>query len=192
VYFKDAKWDRLFDVGDSIVIERFSTLLSGNMWLDTQTFQVMAINDETGDVNLYNNQASQWAMTNYATAPLYGHNLLFATGSLEKKTPEEQTAVFDKIKETLPEQAQTQNEQVQVISVPSLPPTQVKRPRGRPKGSKNRPKICLPIAICSISRGMRNTLTFLINSRFMARCGAREVCTCGRVRLGSRVPKRRV
>lgn len=140
VYFKDPKWDRLFDVGDSIVIERFSTLLSGNMWLDTQTFQVMAINDETGDVNLYNNQASQWAMTNYATAPLYGHNLLFATGSLEKKTPEEQTAVFDKIKETLPEQAQTQNEQVQVISVPSLPPTQVKRPRGRPKGSKNRPK----------------------------------------------------
>lgn len=55
----------LFDVGDSVVIERFASFLQGTPWLDTITYIVKRIDDETGRVDLWDPEMRQWALGNF-------------------------------------------------------------------------------------------------------------------------------
>jgi hypothetical protein len=113
----------LFNVGDRIVIERYCRMLQGSPWLDTQTYEVQSIDDETGDLRLWNPDLKQFAMSNFIKGPARGDvfKLAPAKGSIGKKKrgrPRKHPLGAPK---------------------PEVKPGE-KRGRGRPKGSKNRPK----------------------------------------------------
>ena len=115
----------LFEVGDRLVIERRAgEVLRGAPWLDTQTYQVMSINDETGDLHLWNKELCQHGWGNYITGP--------SRGDVYKLAPNTKSA-FSKKKRGRPKKHPEKP-----VSDP-LPDGEKKR-RGRPKGSKNRSK----------------------------------------------------
>lgn len=114
----------LFNVGDRIVIERYCHSLSGSPWLDTQTYVVVSIDDDSGDVRLWNPDLKQHAASNFMTAIARGDVMKLAPtkGNIGKKKRGRPR------KHPLGSPAAAQ------------PPAGEKRGRGRPKGSKNRPK----------------------------------------------------
>lgn len=111
----------LFNVGDRIIIERYASTLPGNPWLDTQTYRVEAIDDETGNLKLWNVEVSQWAFGNFITGP--------ANGDVYK-LPEDCIQIIGKKSRGRP----TKNKKRNIQGEPG------KKKRGRPKGSKNKPK----------------------------------------------------
>jgi hypothetical protein len=115
----------LFEVGDRLVIERRAgDVLRGSPWLDTQTYQVMHIDDETGNLRLWNRELCQHGWGNYITGP--------ERGDVYKLAPNTK-ASFSKKKRGRP-----RKHPEKPAAVP-LPDGEKKR-RGRPKGTKNRPK----------------------------------------------------
>lgn len=77
----------LFDTGDRIVIERYCHSLPGEPWLDTQTYTVEEIDDETGELRLWNADLNQHARGNFITGPVRGdvYMLAHAKGEIGKK-----------------------------------------------------------------------------------------------------------
>jgi len=113
----------LFNTGDRIVIERYCHQLAGSPWLDTQTYQVDSIDDETGDLCLWNPDLLQRAMGNFLTGPSRGDKYLLAPVK----------GFTSKRKRGRPRKDQA--------GKPADPlPAGAKKGRGRPKGSKNRSK----------------------------------------------------
>lgn len=113
----------VFDVGDKIVIERRAGgVLRGAPWLDTQTYVVESIDDDTGLMHLWNRELCQRAYGNYITGP--------ASGDVYKLAPNTRTS-FTKKKRGRPKKNPEKE-----VSV--TPPSGEKKKRGRPKGSKNR------------------------------------------------------
>lgn len=115
----------LFGVGDRIVIERHAHSLPGNPWLDTQTYVVQSIDDETGVLRLWNPDLHQFAMGNYITGPARGDDYRLAG---DRRNP------VGKRKRGRP-----RKHPVQPVAQEGTEPAP-KRGRGRPKGVKNRPK----------------------------------------------------
>lgn len=114
----------LFDVGDTIVIERYATLLKSCPWLDTQTFEVTAIDDDTGVIKLWSHVLKQQAMNNFITGPKNGcvFKLPPARGSIDgKKRGRRPAPRID-----------------QPMTAPPAGGETKRKGRGRPKGSKNR------------------------------------------------------
>lgn len=129
----------LFGIGDRIVIERYAHSLMSTPWLDTQTYLVDDIDDETGDLKLWNADLMQHAMGNFRTGP--------ARGDVYKLFPKEKGSLaIGKRKRGRPKKdrsAETPKSTPTAANSSSAPanlaPGQ-KRKRGRPAGSKNRPK----------------------------------------------------
>lgn len=117
----------LFAVGDRIVIERHAHSLPGNPWLDTQTYVVQDIDDETGVLRLWNPGQNQFAMGNYITGPERGDDYRLAG---DRRNP------IGKRKRGRPRK----NPVEPIAPLVDGQPLPVKRGRGRPKGVKNRPK----------------------------------------------------
>lgn len=117
----------LFAVGDRIVIERHAHSLPGSPWLDTQTYVVQDIDDETGVLRLWNTGQNQFAMGNFITGPARGDDYRLAG---DRRNP------IGKRKRGRPRK----NPVEPVAPVVDGTPLPVKRGRGRPKGVKNRPK----------------------------------------------------
>ena len=116
---------RLFEVGDRLVIERRAgDVLRGAPWLDTQTYQVLSIDDETGLLHLWNKELCQHGWGNYITGP--------SRGDVYKLAPNTKSA-FSKKKRGRPKK------HPEKPAAAPLPDGEKKR-RGRPKGSKNRSK----------------------------------------------------
>lgn len=113
----------LFRVGDRIVIEQYCTVLDTNPYLHTRTYKVEAINPTTGDLKLWDESVNHWAMDNYVTGPKYGQVYKFAAG-----------ATVGKRKRGRPRK----NPIAPVV--PKETADAAPKKRGRPKGSKNRPK----------------------------------------------------
>lgn len=113
----------LFTVGDRIVIERYAHFLQGSPWLDTQTYLVKNIDDDTGNLSLWNPDLNQFAAGNFVTGT--------ARGDVYKLAPKKGTIGKRKRgrprKNLAPTKAQENG-------------TAVKKGRGRPPGAKNRPK----------------------------------------------------
>lgn len=103
----------LFDVGDRIVAERHISFLNGNPWLDTRVYVVRSIDDDTGAVHCTDEEMLHYACVGFKT-PTTRIKLAAKKGDPFK----------------VPKVAKVQ---------PELKPGEKKR-RGRPKGSKNRPK----------------------------------------------------
>jgi hypothetical protein len=112
----------LFDVNDKIVIERHAGMLIGKPWLDTQTYIVQEIDDDTGVLRLWNPDLLQFALGNFITGPQRGDDYRLAV---------EGTPTVGKRKRGRPRKNPVQ---------PVAQPGEKKRGRGRPPGSKNRSK----------------------------------------------------
>lgn len=114
----------LFRVGDRIVIEQYCTVLDTNPYLHTRTYKVEAINPATGDLKLWDESVNHWAMDNYVTGPRYGQVYKFAAGATVGKR----------------KRGRPRKNPVAPVPVATEVKTDAPKKRGRPKGSKNRPK----------------------------------------------------
>jgi len=104
----------LFDVGDRIVVERLASCLIGLPWLDTRVYLVQRINDDTGQVDCIDPEFHHYACVGF-------------------KSPHQRFKLAPKKGNPFaaPKKVQPPKQE--------LAPGEKKR-RGRPKGSKNRPK----------------------------------------------------
>ncbi len=107
-------------VGGKVVIERQFE----GQWLDTNLYTVTAIDPETGALRLIRDEFGHQAMSNYMEAILRGH--------IFKLPPKKGPIVKRKVR------VSRKSKEKETITIPD--PNQPKRGRGRPKGSKNRPK----------------------------------------------------
>lgn len=108
----------VFDVGDRIVVDCRTTLLRSNPWLETIVGRVRTIDDDTGLVSLFDEESDSRNPTVRWVSfrdPMFDVRLAPAKGNPFNA---------ERIKATRPPPA----------------PGEVRRGRGRPKGSKNRPK----------------------------------------------------
>lgn len=127
--YEDVDGERLalFGAGDRIVIERHASMLQGKPWLDTQTYVVQSVDDETGVLRLWNPDLHQFAMGNFITGPERGDDYRLAG---DRRNP------IGKRKRGRPRK----NPIVPEAVIADGTPLPAKRGRGRPKGVKNRPK----------------------------------------------------
>lgn len=102
----------LFDVGDRIVAERHISFLAGAPWLDTRVYVVREINDETGEVHCTDEEMRHYACVGFK------HPFTRIKLAPKKGNP----FLVPKVKKEQPVRAPGDKK------------------RGRPKGSKNRPK----------------------------------------------------
>lgn len=114
----------LFDVGDRIVVER-NLLWSLGTWLDTRVYIVKEIDDESGVVRCADEEMQHHAVVGFKHP---GQTFKLAP---EKGNPFTQGAVREALK--VAKAAEKAN------SGEALPNGEKKR-RGRPKGTKNRPR----------------------------------------------------
>jgi hypothetical protein len=109
----DAEVIPLFDVGDRIVAERHISFLAGHPWLDTWVYVVRSIDDAKGEVHCTDEEMRHYACVGFKH-PFTRIKLAPAKGDPFRVPKREK------------------------VQAP-LQPGEKKR-RGRPKGSKNRPK----------------------------------------------------
>lgn len=112
--------------GDKIVIERYATVLEGRPWLDTKTYTVYTIDGANGNLMLIDEELQRQAMSNYITGTRYGYRFKLPTA----KMPD-----LGKRRRGRPKKLVL----VEPAPTPADETSTVKRGRGRPKGSKNRP-----------------------------------------------------
>lgn len=113
--------------GDKIVIERRASFLAGNPYLDTRTYTVKGVDEATGRLSLWDDFLQQWASDNFIAGPKNGQVYKVALSR----------SVSTKKKRGRPRK--------NPVAAPSPAPVgpdgaPVKKRRGRPAGSKNRPK----------------------------------------------------
>jgi hypothetical protein len=112
----------VFDVGDRIVVERHSQLLPGNPWLDTRVYLVKDIHDEGGLVHCWDEELQHYAC------------MAFDRPDVQRiKLPPKRGNPFRAPRAS-------DGKPLQNSSVLRGEDAPKKKGRGRPKGSKNRPK----------------------------------------------------
>lgn len=116
----------MFVAGDKIVIERHTSLLAGNPYVDTRTFRVNRIDMVNGRIELFDESLPQHATDNWITGLAIGNVYKFVKGpvvikSRKRGRPAKIKPVVEEVKST------TEG-------------GEKKKGRGRPKGSKNRDK----------------------------------------------------
>lgn len=116
-----------FSVGDRIVIERRASFLAGNPYLDTRTYRVKRIDEGTGVMSLWDESMAQWATDNFIAGPINGQVYKLAG----------RASVSTKKKRGRPRKNPIEEPKPVVMGADGKP---VKKKRGRPAGSKNRPK----------------------------------------------------
>lgn len=117
----------LLKPGERIVIERRVPFLAGCPYLDTRTYLINSIDEAKGVLRLWDEAFQQWAMDNYVKGPSYGQVYKMALGR----------SVTTKKKRGRPRKNPVEAPKPVELGPDGKP---VKKKRGRPKGSKNRPK----------------------------------------------------
>jgi hypothetical protein len=123
-------WLLLAKPGEKIIIERFSSIFPGRPWMDTKVYTVHSVETVSGNVYLHDDDLQRITTTNIEQALKYGHRF---------KLPTVKVNLTTKRKRGRPRK----NAIAPTPSKAAVAPTDeapVKRGRGRPKGSKNRPK----------------------------------------------------
>lgn len=118
-------------VGDKIVIERVATVLSHRPWLDTKTYVIESVDSVTGNMALIDPDLNQCAMSNYITGLKAGYRF---------KLPNIKGISIGKRKRGRPRKNPTgapEPAKPVQLDTNGLP---IKKKRGRPAGTKNRPK----------------------------------------------------
>lgn len=119
--------------GDKIVIERYSGLLKGHPYIDTRTYVIQSIDVVTGKVTMYDAAQGQFATDNWKSG--------LKNGNVYKLAKNTTIDLSSKRKRGRPRKnpdAPTNSAKPTPTLDPNGMPI-VKR-RGRPAGSKNRPK----------------------------------------------------
>jgi hypothetical protein len=123
-------WLLLAKPGEKIIIERFSSIFPGRPWMDTKVYTVHSVETVSGNIYLHDDDLQRITTTNIEQALKYGHRF---------KLPTVKVNLTTKRKRGRPRK----NPLAPVPSKAAMAPTNeapAKRGRGRPKGSKNRPK----------------------------------------------------
>lgn len=116
----------VFQVGDKVVIERYATMLDTHPYLDTKTYKVVAIDTDTGNMRLWDDQLGQFASDNFKTGTAAGTRTYKIAMGVNVST---------KKKRGRPRK----NPVVALEEAKPAAPAEKKK-RGRPPGSKNRDK----------------------------------------------------
>lgn len=109
--------------GETVVIERMATIISGSPWLDTKLYTVVSVDEDSGLVKLWSQSDHAFGFTNYIRAR--------EEKSQRFKLPPEKGSW---------EGSHEQHAKAIVAASKPAPPDGKKRGRGRPAGSKNRSK----------------------------------------------------
>lgn len=118
----------LFRVGEKIVIERRAGVLNGNPYLDTRTYLVVRINDDNGNLELFDESTASSSLSNYIVGPKRGYVFKLAG----------RHAVSTKRKRGRPRKNPVGEEtEVKAVTLDANGQP-IKKKRGRPPGSKNR------------------------------------------------------
>ena len=117
--------------GDKVVVERYATILRGSPWLDTKVYTVESIDGVTGTLRLWDDEEKCHAATNYITGLAAGFK--FKVPPAKGGMPSSQRRRGRPRK--LPQPGAP--EQDRPLGPDGEP---VKRGRGRPPGTKNRPR----------------------------------------------------
>lgn len=115
----------LFRVGDRIVLERHASIFADKPYLDTRTWYVNDVDLETGQVKLFDEGLMQHGTANWKIGPLNGCVFKLAMGA----------KVSTKRKRGRP-----RKNPIEAVVTTTVTRPGEKKKRGRPKGSKNRPK----------------------------------------------------
>lgn len=113
--------------GERIVIERRATFLAGNPYLDTRTYTLKAADPTTGRLSLWDDSLQQWAADNWIAGTRNGQVYKVALSR----------SVSTRKKRGRPRKNPVEAPRPVEVGPDGAP---AKRRRGRPKGSKNRPK----------------------------------------------------
>lgn len=116
-----------FRRGDRIVIERYASFLAGCPYLDTKTYRVTSVDPITGRLDLYDDSFLQYACDNWKYGLRIGQVYKLANGA----------TVTTRRKRGRPRKNPIEAPKAPELGADGRP---VKKRRGRPKGSKNRPK----------------------------------------------------
>lgn len=119
-----------FGVGDRIILERRHTLNPEFVWYVTNTYTVKALDPETGDLRLWNDERGQWDLSNWVSG--------FQRGNVYKLTKKKRAKVLpstsggastpgEKRKPGRPKKLEGE------AKAPVLVPLGEKRGRGRPR-----------------------------------------------------------
>lgn len=120
----------LANPGDKIIIERYASILPSRPWLDTKTYTITNINAGTGVILLWDDDLHRYAGSNFIDGPKRGYRFKLLTNKnmrigqkkrgRPRKNPTEVPVVATNV----------------ALDTNGLP---IKKKRGRPPGSKNRP-----------------------------------------------------
>lgn len=116
----------LFNAGDKIIVERSCSFLPGNPWLDTYVYEVLSIDDHTGVVQCLDHELGHRSAVSFKSQ----FQKVFLCP--KKGNPFTETA------KKLAAKEDARRGEAGKDGTPADP--QVKKGRGRPKGTKNRPK----------------------------------------------------
>lgn len=117
--------------GERIIIERTASILEGRPWLDTKTYTIESIDTASGRLHLWDDDLQRYAGTNFVEGLKVGYRFKLPTrkgmniGQRKRGRPRKN-----------PEGAPVEAKPVELG--PDGQP--VKKKRGRPAGSKNRPQ----------------------------------------------------
>jgi hypothetical protein len=109
-------------IGERIIVERYATILDHKPWLDTKIYTITAIDEQSGNLSLHDEEFHHNTMSNYLNGSKLGYRFKIPPTRGRWDTKPKLTATGE-IKITLPQD-------------PNAP----KKRRGRPAGVKNRPK----------------------------------------------------
>ena len=119
--------------GERVIIERVASILPGSPWLDTKSYTVETIDGVTGNLVLWDDAGKCHAMSNYLTAPKKGYKFKVppAKGGIQL-----QGRKRGRPRKVVPLGQEKPAEPIQ-LDENGQP---IKKKRGRPPGTKNRPK----------------------------------------------------
>lgn len=133
VYLDDGTPVFVPEIGEKVVIERYSTVLGRfpPAWLDTRTYLVKGIDHDNGDLKLFDLELQQNSACNFFTAiPIHGYKMKLPTARGLKKGRKKRGA-----------KAKFLNDIINMgSSNSSSSATETPSGKGRPSGKKNRPK----------------------------------------------------
>lgn len=66
VAMEDGSFILIPQPGEKVIIER---KLANGCWLDTKLLRIISIDDETGDIKMYDDECQQYAHSNFITGP---------------------------------------------------------------------------------------------------------------------------
>lgn len=116
--------------GEKIIVERYATVLQGKPWLDTKTYVIESIDVVSGRLALWDDDLQRSAGTNFIEGLKVGYRF---------KLPTHKNMQIGKRKRGRPKKNPTEapTAAAPVVLGPDGQP--IKKKRGRPAGSKNRP-----------------------------------------------------